>query len=235
MPTKEELLLEKKRYNLEQKISLFENFKLKIGMPVQKIIGYIEMSNVKINVNKKVLIPRYETEELIELAKTLIKENNYIEILDMCSGSGFIGIALKKWNPNLRVVCVDVDKNAISQNKINAILNNVNVEIIKSNLFEKISGRFDLIISNPPYIDVKERSSMNKSVLKFEPEISLFASDEGMFFYKQIEKEIPNYISPNGSLLFEINPLKKNYFKNKGYKNINDINGKTRFSILGIN
>ncbi|MGL4251924.1 MAG: HemK family protein methyltransferase, partial [Metamycoplasmataceae bacterium] len=173
MPSINDLLLEKKRYGLIQKISYLERIKIKIGMPVQKIIGYVEMSNVKIKVNKKVLIPRYETEELIEIAKELIIKNNYIRILDLCSGTGFIGIALKKWNANLDIVCSDIDRNAISQSKINAKLNNVDVKIIKSNIFEKISSEFDLIISNPPYIDRSEKDSMSKSVLWFEPKKAL--------------------------------------------------------------
>jgi release factor glutamine methyltransferase len=96
MPTIDDLILEKKRYGLEQKISNCEKRKLKQGMPVQKIIGYIEMSDVTIKLNKKVLIPRYETEELVELAKEVISKNKYTKILDMCSGSGYIGLAIKK-------------------------------------------------------------------------------------------------------------------------------------------
>jgi release factor glutamine methyltransferase len=96
MPTVEDLILEKKRYGLEQTVSDFEKEMLDKGMPVQKIIGYIEMSNVIIKVDKKVLIPRYETEELVELTKDIIVKNKYTRILDMCSGSGYIGIALKK-------------------------------------------------------------------------------------------------------------------------------------------
>ncbi len=232
MPTIDDLILEKKRYGLEQKISNCEKRKLKQGMPVQKIIGYIEMSDVTIKLNKKVLIPRYETEELVELAKEVISKNKYTKILDMCSGSGYIGLAIKKWNPNLKVVCVDIDKNAISQTKINAKLNNVNVEIIQSNLFTNVFEKFDLIISNPPYIDIVEKSTMSDSVLNFEPHHALFANDQGMFFYKQIELESSDYLLPNGKLMFEINPLQEEYFKNKKYTNFKDINGKTRFSVL---
>lgn len=232
MPTTSDLLLEKKRYGLKPEVSIIEKFKLKIGMPVQKIMGYIEMSNVKINVNKRVLIPRYETEELVELAKEVIKKNNYKKILDMCSGSGYIGIALKKWDPNLEVFCVDINKDAISQCRINAEVNNVDINITKSNLFEKISEKFDLIVSNPPYLDIKEKKTMSKSVLKFEPKESLFAGDGGMFFYKKIEKEAPNFIYSSGAILFEINPINESYFRDKDYKNFNDINGKPRFSIL---
>ncbi|MGL5617457.1 MAG: peptide chain release factor N(5)-glutamine methyltransferase [Metamycoplasmataceae bacterium] len=232
MPSINDLILEKKRYGLSQKISCLEKIKIKIGMPVQKIIGYIEMSNVKIRVNKKVLIPRYETEELIEIAKDLILKNNYIRILDLCSGTGFIGIALKKWNKDLDVVCSDIDRNAIAQSKINAKLNNVDIKIIRSNVFKKIFGEFDLIISNPPYIMANEDNSISKSVLWFEPRKALFASDDGMFFYKKIEKEHINFISSGGALLFEINPLNMGYFESNGYINQKDINNKTRFSIL---
>ncbi|MDK2819284.1 MAG: peptide chain release factor N(5)-glutamine methyltransferase [Mycoplasmataceae bacterium] len=232
MPSKFDLLLEKKRYGLPQTISVFEKIKLFFGMPVQKIIGYIEMSDVKISIKKKVLIPRYETEELVQHAKKLITENKYTNILDMCSGSGYIGIAIKNWNPKLKVVCVDIDRKSISQSKINAKINKVEIDIIKSNLFDKIQGKFDLIISNPPYISKKSKNEINKSVLLFEPKIALFAPDDGMFFYKEIEKKAGKYIKKNGALLFEINQINEKYFLNRGYKNYKDINRKTRFSIL---
>lgn len=229
----DDLLLEKKRYNLLEKITFIERVKLKIGMPVQKIIGYIEMSNVKINVKKKVLIPRYETEELIEIAKELITKNKYINILDMCSGTGFIGIAIKKWNPKLNVLCVDCDRKAISQSKINAAINKVNVNIIKSNLFNKINlNKFDLIISNPPYIGEKEQKSIKKSMLLFEPKIALFASEEGIFFYRKIQEHAINHLNKNGSLLFEINPTNKSFFEKNNYKITKDINGKDRFAFF---
>lgn len=232
MPSVSDLLLEKKRYDLPEKITIIEKFKLKLGFPVQKIIGYIEMSDVKISVKKKVLIPRYETEELIEIAKNLILKNKYINILDMCSGSGFIGIAIKKWNPDLKVLCVDIDKKAISQSKINANINKTNIEILKSDLFKKVLGKFDLIISNPPYINKNEKKNMDKSVLWFEPKRALFAPKDEMFFYKEIQNQTTNHINKNGSLLFEINPKNKIFFEKNNYEIIRDINKKTRFCIL---
>ncbi|MGL6125149.1 MAG: peptide chain release factor N(5)-glutamine methyltransferase [Metamycoplasmataceae bacterium] len=234
MPSINDLLLEKKRYQLTQSISILEKIKLKLGMPVQKIIGYVEMSDVKIKVNKKVLIPRYETEELVLIAKELILKNNYVKVLDLCSGSGYIGIALKKWNKDIEVVCTDVDRNAISQTQINAKLNNVNVRIIKSNLFDEISEKFDLIISNPPYVSINEKEAMSNSVIKFEPKKAIFADDEGMFFYKEIEKNASNFILNGGTLLFEINPLNSRYFEDRGYIILKDINNKKRFGILSI-
>ncbi|MGL5308925.1 MAG: peptide chain release factor N(5)-glutamine methyltransferase [Metamycoplasmataceae bacterium] len=235
MPSLDDLILEKKRYGLPSKITNLEKIKIKIGMPVQKIIGYVEMSNVKIKVNKRVLIPRYETEELIEIAKDLIIKNNYTKILDLCSGSGFIGIALKKWNEELDILCSDVDRKAVSQSKINADLNDIAIKIVRSNLFEKIFDEFDLIISNPPYLSTNEKKLMNKSVLCFEPKKALFSGDDGMFFYKKIEKESTKFLSKNGAILFEINPINSKYFENRDYINIKDINNKTRFSILKMN
>jgi release factor glutamine methyltransferase len=91
-----------------------------------------------------------------------------------------------------------------------------------------------LIVSNPPYIDILEKSGMSDSVLEFEPHHALFAKDNGMYFYKEIESKSSKYISHNGKLVFEINPMKESYFIKNKYINLLDINGKTRFSILNI-
>ena len=166
------------------------------------------MANVKIKVNKKVLIPRYETEELILLAIKLIKENGkYHNILDLCCGSGFIGIALKKAFPSLNILQSDISNAAIKQTLINLKINNLKNNVIKSNMFHNIYQKFDVIISNPPYLLKNDKKNMTKSVLKYEPQKALFAQEEGMFFYYQIEKNLSKHLNKNGLIILEINPI----------------------------
>ncbi|ATO30845.1 protein-(glutamine-N5) methyltransferase, release factor-specific [Mycoplasmopsis bovirhinis] len=219
MPSIKDLLLEKRRYGLEQTISSFESELLKQGMPVQKIIGYIEMANVKIDLSQKVLIPRYETEELILKVLKDNQINKSLNVLDLCSGSGFIGLALKKAMPLWILTLADISFEAIKQAKINARQNNLDVNITQSNLFENLSNqKFDLIISNPPYLSINEK--LDKSVLDFEPHEALFAPDQGLMFYKEIIKKAKDYLNPNGLIYFEINPLHYDWWLNltKNYK-----------------
>ena len=230
------LLLEKRRYNLKETISFREKYKLWRDYPIQKIIGYIEMANVKIKVNKKVLIPRYETEELILLAIKLTKENGkYHNILDLCCGSGFIGIALKKAFPSLNILQSDISNAAIKQTLINLKINNLKNNVIKSNMFHNIYQKFDVIISNPPYLLKNDKKNMTKSVLKYEPQKALFAQEEGMFFYYQIEKNLSKYLNKNGLIILEINPVNYKWFIDNKYHVINDINNKKRFAYKFFN
>lgn len=230
------LLLEKRRYNLKETISFREKYKLWRDYPIQKIIGYIEMANVKIKVNKKVLIPRYETEELILLAIKLIKEKGkYHNILDLCCGSGFIGIALKKAFPSLNILQSDISNAAIKQTLINLKINNLKNNVIKSNMFHNIYQKFDVIISNPPYLLKSDKKNMTKSVLKYEPQKALFTQEEGMFFYYQIEKNLSKYLNKNGLIILEINPVNYKWFIDNKYHVINDINNKKRFAYKFFN
>lgn len=230
------LLLEKRRYDLKQTISLKEKYQLWRNYPIQKIIGYIEMANVIIKVNKKVLIPRYETEELILLASKLIKEKKqYKNVLDLCCGSGFIGIALKKEFPFLNIVQSDISKAAIKQTQINLKVNHLENKIIKSNMFENIYEKFDVIISNPPYLLKEDKKIMTKSVLKYEPKQALFAKEEGMFFYYQIEKNLHKYLNQGGLVVLEINPINYKWFIQNNYCIVEDINNKKRFAYKFIN
>ncbi|MCU4706537.1 peptide chain release factor N(5)-glutamine methyltransferase [Mycoplasma sp. CSL7503-lung] len=232
MPSKEDLLLEKRRYGLKEEISSFELEQLNIGMPVQKIMGYIEMADIKIDIRHNVLIPRYETEELIYLAFQEIKQNGFKSVLDLCSGSGFIGLAIKNKYKDISVTLSDISDEAIKSQELNSNINNLKVNILQSDLFENIRGKFDIIVSNPPYIGKDEK--LNISVLDFEPHNALFAEDNGLFFYKKIIELAPKYLNKNGVLLFEINPLHTEYWnsiKNK-FKLLEitkDLSNKNRF------
>ena len=226
------LLDEKRKYGLEQKISFFEKRKLKKNMPIQKIMKYVEMANVTINVSKNVLIPRYETEELILEAIKIIRKNNYKTILDLCCGSGFIGIAIKKeLKANVQVVQSDISKSAIKQTKKNCKINDTKNQIIHSDMFKKIHSKFDLIVSNPPYLLESQFSQMSNSVLEFEPHLALFAKNNGLEFYEIIEENLDIYLNPSGMIILEINPLNVEWFIQNNYTIINDINQKPRFAL----
>ncbi|TQC54031.1 peptide chain release factor N(5)-glutamine methyltransferase [Mycoplasmopsis mucosicanis] len=236
MPTKEELLQEKKRYGLPLTISFEEEKKLDLGMPIQQIMGFVEFLNTRINLNHKVLIPRYETEELVDyVLKNFIKNDANFDILDLCCGSGFIGLSIKKNAPKVNVSLSDIDPEAISQTRENALINFnslKDIEIYQSDLFSNILGKFDLIISNPPYLD-ENIILDNHSSLLFEPQHALYAGDGGLYFYKKILAEYKKFLKPGGKLIFEINPLHIEFWRQiPGASILKDINKKDRFVIV---
>ena len=161
------------------------------GQPIQKVVGSIKLANIDINLDFNVLIPRLETEEFIYNILNKLKGNE--KILDLCCGSGFIGLALKKAMPKLNITLSDIDDQAILQTIKNAKLNKLNVKIIKSDLFENITEKFDVIICNPPYINI--RNFLNEEVTQHEPHIALFAKDKGLFFYKKIIMKLHKYLN----------------------------------------
>ncbi|MEE3928018.1 peptide chain release factor N(5)-glutamine methyltransferase [Mycoplasmopsis ciconiae] len=207
MPTIEDLLREKRRYNLKEEVTQAEEYLLQKNTPVQKIIGYVDMANVRIDVRNKVLIPRYETEELIMRLINEIPKNS--RVLDLGCGSGFIAIALKYNRPDLEVVASDIDEVAIKTTKMNALLNGVKIEVIQSSYFYELSkfqgaNAFDVIVSNPPYLQPSEVSDL--SVLEHEPHLALFSDRLGWDTTYRILKNFRAYVKDNATLYFEINP-----------------------------
>ncbi|BAP00842.1 methyltransferase HemK family [Mycoplasmopsis californica HAZ160_1] len=236
MPTIEELIQEKKRYGLEPTVSADEIELLKNNMPIQYIMGYVEFLNTRINLEHKVLIPRYETEEMVDLVlKKYIPKASDFKVLDLCCGSGFIGLAIKKNAPWVSVTLSDIDTEAITQTRKNSIVNfgsDECVKIIKSNLFNSITGKFDLIISNPPYLDDKVILKNNNSLIH-EPQHALYAPNKGWYYYDLILSQYKKYLKPNGKLILEINPLHSDKWEQiREAKIIKDINGKNRFVIV---
>ena len=172
--------------------------------PIQYLIGYVNFYGYKINVNKDVLIPRYETELLVEKIIKYYKKifnNEIVDILDIGTGSGAIAITLDK-EINSSVTACDISKKALKMANFNAKQNNSNIKYIESNIFSKISGNFDIIISNPPYIS-KDEEVMD-SVDKYEPHLALYAKDNGLYFYKEILKNAKNYLKDKYIIAFEI-------------------------------
>lgn len=185
--------------NLEEAIK-----RLEAGEPVQYIIGDVNFYGNIIKVNKNVLIPRRETEELVE--KTIEYINKYlnkeVKILDIGTGSGCIPITIKKILPESTVSAVDISSEALAVAKENANSNNTTINFIKSDIFENINDKYDVIISNPPYIRYDE--PIMDIVKNNEPHLALFAEDNGLYFYKKIIKESNNYLNNKFIIAFEI-------------------------------
>ena len=186
--------------------------KLKNKYPIQYLIGYVDFYGYKINVNENVLIPRYETEYLIE---KLIKYSNNIfnkklNILDLCTGSGTIGIVLNK-ELDCNITLSDISKDALEVAKNNCKLNNIEANIIESDLFDNIDDKFDIIVSNPPYIAYD--GEIDDSVKLYEPNIALYADDNGLYFYKEILNNIKDYLNDKFIIAFEIGYDQGKYLK----------------------
>ena len=169
------------------------------GMPYAYITGHKEFMKLDFIVNKNVLIPREDTEILVEETIKLNKK----KILDMCTGSGCIAISLAKYIDNAEVEGVDISKRALTIAKLNAKQNNVDVNFINSNLFEEVTSTYDVIVSNPPYIRKSDMGNLQKEVTR-EPEKALDGGEDGLYFYKKIIKEAKKYLNEEGYLIFEI-------------------------------
>lgn len=177
--------------------------KLNENYPVQYLIGNVDFYDNIINVNENVLIPRYETELLVENTIKILKKKNINnpKILDIGTGSGCIAISLAKNLPS-EVTAIDISKKAIDVAKSNAEVNNIDINFIEKDILnEEIIGNYDLIISNPPYI--KEGDTVDPQT-KYEPQNALFAEHEGLIFYEEIIKKSVGHLNKNGILAFEI-------------------------------
>ena len=193
-----------KEDNLEDAIKRLEN-----GEPVQYIVGDVDFYGNIIKVNKNVLIPRRETEELVEKTSLLIKKLffNNISIIDIGTGSGCIPITLKKLFPNNYLTGIDISNEALDVAKENAKDNNVDIKLFNSDIFSNIKDKYDCIISNPPYLT--ENDYIMDIVKNNEPNIALFADDNGLYFYKKILKEASNYLNDKYLIAFEIGENQK--------------------------
>ena len=196
------------RLEAEELLSVSNNIeedykKLLNKYPIQYLIGYVNFYGYKINVNEDVLIPRYETEFLVEKTIKYYKKlfNNKVSILDIGTGSGAISIALKK-NIDCDVSACDISKKALEMAKNNAKSNNVDINFIESDIFNNINDKYDIIISNPPYIANNEE--VEYSVDKYEPHLALYANDNGLYFYKKIIKNASKYLNDKFIVAFEI-------------------------------
>lgn len=185
--------------------------RLKNNEPIQYILGRVNFYGNWYQVDKNVLIPRFETEELVEntlkYVKKYFKDNDNLRILDLCAGSGNIGITLKKQLPQAKVVLADISENALEVARRNAINLNADVDLVNSDIFSNIKGTFDIIISNPPYIAKEE--VVDDKVLQYEPHVALFAPNQGLYFYQEIIKQVANFVNQKYLLGFEIGATQK--------------------------
>ena len=178
--------------------------KIKSGMPLQHITHSQEFMGLSFYVDKNVLIPRFDTESLVIEILELIKNQENLNILDMCTGSGAIAISLAKKIKGCHIYAADISVKALKVAKINNQLNAANVEFIKSNMFKNISRKdFDIIVSNPPYIETTNIQYLNQDVQQ-EPKIALDGGEDGLKFYRILAKQAYQYLKPNGLLVMEI-------------------------------
>ena len=182
---------------------------LKEGKPYQQILGETYFFGNKFFVDENVLIPRPETEELIELIENKLShlKQEKLKILDVGTGSGCISISLAKIFPNAEVSSIDISEKALNIAKKNADFHKVKINFIqKDYLNEKLDEIYDIIVSNPPYIDVFEREEIPYSVKNFEPNIALFApKNRVLAFYEKIAQDSENHLKKGGSVFLEIN------------------------------
>lgn len=184
--------------------------KLRLKMPIQYVTGVSYFYDVKLEVNENVLIPRPETEELVDL---FLKENKHLEtarILDVGTGSGCIPISIKKKCPQFEIHAIDISDRALALAKSNAERNEVRINFQEQDFLKEVNwdtlGMFDFIISNPPYIPDHEKAVMSESALLYEPNIALFSNDEdGLIFYKKLAKMGQSKLRSKGSLYVECN------------------------------
>ena len=223
--------------SVEQENRYFDliNKNINEDTPLSHLVGFDYFYDRKFKVTKDVLSPRMETEELIYKVLEYIKKSkkDSFRILDLCTGSGIIAITLKKEivKKYTEIVASDISEKALSIAIENANNNNANITFIKSDLFDNISGKFDLIISNPPYISYKDKITIKDSVLNYDPHLALFAEEDGIYFYRKIIENAVHYLSKDGVIFFEIGYDQKekifelgknNNFITTVYKDIND-------------
>lgn len=215
---------------------------LESGIPVQYIVGNTNFYGYDFKVNRNTLIPRFETELLVEKTYNYIKKyfnKDNIKILDIGTGSGCIAITLNKLLNSCDITGIDISSEALEVAKENNIINNTNVKFIESDIFSNVSDKYDVIISNPPYISYDDIEVMD-IVKNNEPHLALYAKDNGLYFYDKIIKDSSKYLNDKFIMAFEIGYKQgKNITKivNKYYKDINmsvekDYSGSDRFVFI---
>lgn len=219
--------------NIDEAIKRLNN-----GEPVQYIVGNVDFYKSNFIVNKNVLIPRFETEELVQNTINFIKEYiNKPKVLDIGTGSGAIAISIKK-EIDSNVYATDISKEALEVAKENAKRNNVDINFINTNIYDGINEKFDVVISNPPYIRYDEE--IDEIVKNNEPHIALYADNNGLYFYEEILKNIKNILNDKYLIAFEIgkdqaeeiNKLKDKYLPDSNILLKKDLEGRDRMIFI---
>lgn len=193
------------------------------GEPLQYVTNIQSFFGMDFYVDRNVLIPQPDTEVLVETAiKIIKKQNKKVEVLDLCTGSGVIAVSVAK-QKNTEVTASDISEKALKIAKRNSSMHNTKVNFIKSDLFKNINGKFDIILSNPPYIETEVIKTLSSDV-KAEPIIALDGGKDGLDFYREIAQNAKNHLSTNGYLIVEIGNNQKDevtkILKENGYENI---------------
>lgn len=210
-------------------------------IPLQQITGSQEFMGLTFHVNEDVLIPRQDTELLVEKAVEYINSTGkYVKVLDMCTGSGCIAISIDKLCAKAQVTAVDISKKALETARENNKINAADVNFIESNLFENVEDKYDVIISNPPYIKTEEIDTLMIEVREHEPRIALDGDSDGLKFYRIISQKAAEYLKDDGMLMYEIGYDQgrsvPDILKNCGFKEIKvlkDLSGNDRVVIAG--
>ena len=226
----------------EQKYFQLINKHIKDDTPLSHLVGFEYFYDRKFKVTSDVLSPRMETEELVYKVIDYIRKNNLTNIkkLDLCTGSGIIGITLKKELEefDVKILASDISSRALTVAKENASSLEVDISFAESDLFSNIQDKFDIIVSNPPYIAHDDKKTIKENVLNYDPHLALFADEEGMYFYRNIIEKSRPYLNEKGIMFFEIGYDQKekiitlgenNKFETVVYK---DINGRDRIAVL---
>lgn len=198
-----------------------------LGVPYAYLTGYKEFMKLNFKVNENVLIPREDTEILVQKAiEILDKIEDEKNVLDMCTGSGCIAVSITKYSNNVKMFAIDISEQALEVAKENAILNNVNITLLKSDLFNGVDKdkKFNMIVSNPPYIKKSVINSLDKEVKEHEPILALDGGEDGLDFYRIISQNAKDYLLEKGYLIFEIGFDQARevvkILEDNGYKNI---------------
>lgn len=198
-------------------------------IPLQHITGVQEFMGFVFQVNEHVLIPRQDTETLVETALDMIPKdltrqidsNQKLKVLDMCTGSGCILISLLRMRNTLEGVGVDISSKALEVAECNRGINEVDCTFLESDLFEKIEEKFDIIVSNPPYICTQVIEELENEVKLYDPMLALDGKEDGLYFYRKIIKESLEYLKEKGTLIFEIGhdqgEVVSSYMREKGF------------------
>ena len=207
--------------------------------PAQYIIGNADFYGMQLKVDERVLIPRPETEELVELILAENPETN-LSVLDIGTGSGAIALALAKNRPDWTITASDISQDALDLARENAEIQNLNIFLKKSDCFSEISSKYDIIVSNPPYISRRDESEVGLNVLHSEPHLALFADEDGLAIYRRIAEDSKDYLNDGGKIYLEIGykqgqsvpALFKENFPEKRVRTLKDQFGQDRMVVV---
>lgn len=208
-------------------------------VPAQYIIGHAEFYGMELKVDARVLVPRPETEELVELILTENPKPN-LSVLDIGTGSGAIALALAKNRPDWCVTASDISPDALNLASENASLQDLKISFKKSDCFEEIAENYDIIVSNPPYISRADESEVGLNVLHSEPHLALFAEEDGLAIYRKIAQEAKNHLREGGKIYLEIGykqghsvpALFRKYLPEKRVRTLKDQFGQDRMVVV---